>query len=76
MGKILQRVKTRVPTPGSQRRCYDGCWHPDDWFVEWTAWVVLESDAPESRLEFWRDLNDYAVKERGESARKEFRYEP
>jgi hypothetical protein len=61
-----------------QRRCYDGC-HASSALI-WTAWGPLESmvlsDKLERRLTFWRELNDYAVSERGISARCEFRAVP
>jgi len=70
---IQKRVRVRVPTPGSQRRCYDGCFHPDDWYFQWTEWTDLETTDNPDRIKFWKDLNDYAVSARGESARAEFR---
>jgi len=33
----------------------------------------LDEDKTVERLEFWRDLNDFAVSQRGKSARSEFR---
>lgn len=58
-----------------QRRCYDGAWFSSEF--QWTAWSDLESfvklENADSRLEFWRDLNAYAVRERGKGALKEFR---
>lgn len=50
-----------------QRRCYNGC-HFESKIV-WTDWETLELDTPpekvEARLKFWRELNDYAVSQRG-----------
>ena len=57
-----------------QRRCYYGC-HFSTALV-WSDWTVLDivpKGRIERRLQFWKELNDYAVSERGESARKEFR---
>ena len=52
-----------------QRRCYYGA-HAKSELI-WTPWEVLESnvaaDRVENRLEFWRDLNAYAVRERGKA---------
>ena len=31
---------------------------------------------PQARLKFWRELNDYAVSQRGKSAKCEFEYLP
>jgi hypothetical protein len=68
------RAKTLVNVDGL-RRCYNGCF--EGWEYQYTGWDWLEWDVPadevESRLAYWRDLNDYAVSQRGESARKEFR---
>ena len=57
-----------------QRRCYYGV-HAKSEF-HWTAWEVLESNVKPERIEFWQDLNDYAVRERGKGAKKEFRLVP
>lgn len=58
-----------------QRRCYNGCFARSE--LRWTDWGTLDSEVPaeavERRLAFWRGLNDYAVSERGPSARWEFR---
>ena len=74
---LEHRGKRRVGTPGSQRRCYNGCYHYSDWEEIFTYWGVLEYEVPadkvESRLKFWKELNDYAVSQRGEFARKEYR---
>jgi hypothetical protein len=59
-------------------RCYDGAYYDAEWV--WGSWEVLESmqylkpgTDPEERLKFWRELNDYAVSQRGESARCELK---
>lgn len=61
-----------------QRRCYNGCNFSEE--LQWTSWDVLEFNIPEERVEarlkFWRELNDYAVSQRGEGARSEFRSVP
>jgi len=58
-----------------QRRCYNGV-HARSEMV-WTRWEIIDffikSDRIEQRLLFWRELNDNAIKDRGESARKAFR---
>lgn len=58
-----------------QRRCYNGCHFSSE--LQWTSWGVLESgleeEKLENRLKFWRDLNAYAVSQRGESATREYR---
>lgn len=58
-----------------QRRCYNGCYFSYE--HRWGAWEELDRPATleiaERRLKFWRELNDYAVSQRGEGARKEFK---
>jgi len=74
---IEQRKRTLVPTVGSKRRCYDGCFHPNDWEEGWTAWswlnLKMTKEQAEKRLVYWQDLNGYAVKERGPQATTQFR---
>ena len=71
---IEQRKRITVNTD-PQRRCYSGCHAKSE--MQWTPWEELEAgwtaEAAQRRLSFWRDLNDYAIGERGESARKEYR---
>lgn len=70
---ILQRHRIEVNTD-PQRRCYDGVHAKSE--LRWTEWGVLEftnSNKVDARLKFWRELNDYAVSARGESARREFK---
>ena len=54
-----------------QRRCYNGC-HAKSELV-WTAWEVLDSNGTEQKLTFWRELNNYAISQRGEEARCEYK---
>ena len=56
-----------------QRRCYNGAHYSTA--ERLTAWETIDWNVknPEDRMEFWRDLNDYAVSQRGKSARCEFR---
>lgn len=58
-----------------QRRCYDGCHAKSE--MQWTAWRDLETDLTAkiaARLKFWKELNEYAVRERGKKGTlKEFR---
>lgn len=70
---IYFRVQAEVNTD-PERRCYNGCHASSE--MQWTAWAPLEEciqSRVEARLTFWKELNDYAVKERGESARREFK---
>ena len=70
---IRMRRQREVNTD-PQRRCYNGVHASSE--MQWTHWADLEINKPaekvEARLLFWRELNDYAVSERGESARVEF----
>ena len=71
---IEQRKRVLVNTD-PQRRCYNGCHFSSE--LLWTEWEQLELDVSEeyaeSRLKFWRELNQFAVDQRGDSATKEFR---
>lgn len=61
---ILMRKRVLVVTD-PQRRVYNGV--PFSSEEQWSSWGLLESgiasDHAEQRLHFWRDLNDYAVKQ-------------
>jgi hypothetical protein len=73
--KIYYRARILVNTD-PQRRCYDGCHFSSE--LVWSAWDELCDVAPENaerRLKFWKELNDYAVSQRGEGARREFKIE-
>lgn len=70
---IESRHKVRVPTAGSQRRCYNGCFPSSDWEMVWTQWEVLETHMPRDRIKFWSELNDYAVSQRGCDSKSEYR---
>jgi len=71
---IEERNRIEVNTD-PQRRCYNGCHFSSE--VVWTSWDWIEWDVPadkiQERLTFWRELNDYAISQRGESARAEYR---
>ena len=58
-----------------QRRCYN-VFHASS-ELQWTGWGVIDfgikEERIEERLKFWQELNDYAVSQRGEGARCEFR---
>jgi hypothetical protein len=66
--------KKQLINTDPQRRCYNGCHFSSE--LRWTEWETLDSNIPENKLEdtlkFWRELNDYAVSERGKGAQKEF----
>lgn len=73
MKVIVSRSRSVVNTD-PQSRCYNGCHFKSE--LVWGQWSRLESvadpDSIQERLGFWRELNDYAVESRGESARREF----
>jgi hypothetical protein len=74
--RVMMRRRVMVNTD-SQRRCYDGCNFSEE--LQWTPWEEVDYCIPEDRiarrLEFWRELNDYAISQRGEIARAEHRAE-
>ena len=74
MVHIERRSQTLVNID-PQRRCYNGCHAKSE--LRWGPWEVIDWDiAPErieERLKFWNDLSDYAVSQRGEGARSEYR---
>lgn len=75
MYKIVMRQRVLVNTD-PQRRCYNGAHFSTE--LQWSEDVILNSCTEymvEEKLQFWRELNDYAVSQRGESARSEFRAE-
>ena len=71
LGTIYVSKKTLVATPGSQRRCYHGCFHPNDWEEGWTEWDWLNLNVPESKLEFWNNLGC-----EGDPVRSRYKWEP
>lgn len=74
---IFTRQKTLVNTD-PQHRCYNGCHFSYEY--RWAPWEVLHSGIPtdkvEDKLKFWVELNDYAVSQRGEGAKREFKVGP
>ena len=69
----ISRQYTEITDP--QRRVYNGCAFSSR--QSFTPWETLESGlSPEEidqRLEFWVDLNNYAVSKRGEISRNKYR---
>ena len=57
------------------RRCYNGCHFSSE--IRALPWEAIESGVRQERVEdklrFWRELNAYAVSQRGESAKAEYR---
>lgn len=74
MTTIMRRKKHLINTD-PQRRCYNGCHFSSE--LVWGPWEVLEYGVRDlvKRLTFWSELNDYAISERGEGARSEFKGE-
>lgn len=72
--KIMRRRRYEVNTD-PLRRCYNGCHFSSE--LVWGPWESLDLGVPpekvEDKLKFWRELNDDAIKYRGESARCEFK---
>lgn len=73
---IMVRSKVFVNTD-PMKRCYNGCFYSYEYV--WGDWKILNYDVAEEdaedKLKFWRELNDYAVSQRGESAKSEFKLE-
>ena len=69
----ISRQYTEITDP--QRRVYNGCAYKSR--QSYRPFETLESElSPEEvaeRLEFWVDLNNYAVSQRGEKARNKYR---
>lgn len=73
---LLRRQRIEVNTD-PQRRCYHGCHFSSE--LRWTAWEVLDrfdAERTDAKLKFWRELNDFAVSQRGPSAQCEYKVEP
>jgi len=56
-------------------RCYNGAYFDAE--MMWGGWQVLDrppdTETAARKLKFWRELNDYAVSQRGEDSRREFK---
>lgn len=77
MRVTIEHRSRRLINTDPQRRCYNGCNYSEA--LVWSEWKDLEypqEEHLEERLKFWRELNDYAVSQRGESAKSEFRRKP
>lgn len=76
LGTLYHRRQQRVPTPGSQRRCYNGCFPSSDWEILWGPWEVLRTSCPESVLDFWINLSRDSVSlDDGGSGHTEYKWE-
>ena len=73
MSKVIYKRSRHAVNVDPQRRCYNGCHAKSE--LRWSEWELLDwcqGGDSEKRLKFWIELNDYAVSQRGESARSEF----
>lgn len=75
MAFVIVRRALQLINTDPQRRCYNGC-HFSTALV-WSEWGEfcggLDIETAERRLKFWTELNDYAVAQRGESAKCEYK---
>jgi hypothetical protein len=71
---VIMCRSRRLINTDPQRRCYNGAHFSSE--LVWTNWEELCStnmERAEARLAYWRDLNDFAVSQRGEEARSEYK---
>ena len=71
---VIEYRTIQVVNTDPQRRCYHGCNAKEE--LVWGPWKALDwtsKERSEERLKFWQELNDYAVSQRGESAKSKFR---
>ena len=72
---IIEQRKRVLVNTDPQRRCYNGCHAKSE--LQWTAWESIDSARNTEhgvvRLTFWRELNDYAISQRGKGAEAQFR---
>jgi len=75
---VIQVRRKMLVNTDPLRRCYNGAYFSTE--TVWSPWENLESmrflkpgTDPQARLKFWRELNDYAVSQRGKGAWCEFR---
>jgi len=76
MSFVIERRRLLEVCTDPLRRCYHGVFAKSE--LQWTAWESLETwpktrEEADERMEYFKDLNDYAVRERGQGARAEFR---
>lgn len=70
---IVTRILREVCTD-PMRRCYYGVFAKSE--MQWSDWFIHEyvkEEDIERRLQFWRELNDYAVSQRGENGKSEYK---
>lgn len=75
MAYTIEHRKQILVNTDPQRRCYNGAHFSSE--LQWTQWGWLELNVKpeklERRLEFWRELSEYAVSQRGPEGRSEYR---
>ena len=76
MNYVTMSRKQVLINTDPQRRCYNGVHYKSE--LVWTCFERLDAPQPskekaEDRLKFWKELNDFAVSQRGKSARCEFK---
>jgi hypothetical protein len=73
MNLLARRKKLHLNDPC----CYNGAYKDAEHI--YGPWEILDydihPDKVEDKLKFWKELNDYAVSQRGESARSQFKIE-
>jgi hypothetical protein len=74
---ILMTRACREINTDPQRRCYNGAHFSSE--LVWTEWEALDRLATQAeadrKVKFWTELNEYAVGQRGASAKREFKIE-
>lgn len=73
MSYVVMRRNQRLHLNDS--RCYNGAYFDAEYV--WNNWESLDTqqsvEKAERKLKFWTELNDYAVSQRGNSAKCEFK---
>ena len=73
MKLILQQRENQIVFDGP-RTCYNGAFGDHHYeFGPWEDLDIVTEETKEKRLKFWRETNDLAVRDRGESALRQFR---
>lgn len=71
----IESRRRRLVNTDPLRHCYNGANYSSE--TEWSEWDSIDFNiSPEnvqSRLAYWRSLNDYAISERGKGSRREYR---
>lgn len=77
MTYVIMRSRRVLVNTDPQRRCYNGA-HFSSALID-TEWEKFDDeptlDKAEERLKFWIELNEYAVSQRGELAKVNYKIE-